>query len=219
MRRFLTSCLLIVTLALSTSTLHAHDWTETVRKVAASTVRLAHRVQVMNPFTGQVVEVDTACSGFVINQKRGYVLTASHCLNEGTTEQLTIKGVKGPVWLILNSPELDIAVIATTMNKPAVRPSRQVVSQGQMVGALGFGYGFQRPLFRGGYVSNTGVDVDPEIPGLWALFDGPFIGGMSGGPVFNHKGEIVGVVQMSNEIMGLWRPFSQVFAATRTYWG
>lgn len=213
------ACFLAICLFLAP--VSAHDWSAVVRKVNASTVRLSFPVTVFNPFTGNAQEMQAACSGFVVNRAKGYVMTASHCLNEGTTDGMTVTGATPgtPMWVVFNDEKLDVAVISAAIKKPALKPSRVGLQQGQMIGALGYGYGFKLPLFRGGYVSNVAVDVDPEIPGPWALFDTPFIGGMSGGPIFNHDGQVVGVVQMSNEVMGLWRPFSMIYAATRAYWG
>jgi S1-C subfamily serine protease len=219
MKRLLTS-LLVLSFLFTPLSMSAYDWSSTVRTVNASVVRLSHPVQVMNPFSGEVLTVQTSCTGFVINRKAGYVLTAEHCLNDGTTEALVVAGARpGPIWLVFRDAALDIAVISVPITRPALKPSRVVIQQGQMIGAMGFGYGFTRPMFRAGYVANIGVEVDPELPGVWALFDGPFIGGMSGGPIFNEKGAVVGVVQMSNEVMGLWRPFSAVYVATRAFWG
>lgn len=216
--RKLLACLLTLFL-LASSTLSATNWSSTVRKVEASIVRLSHPVKMFNIFNGEVVEKPTACTGFVINKKQGYVMTAHHCLNEGTTTRLTVAGATGPVWMVFEDEDMDIAVIGTLINKPALKPSRVYPQKGQEIGSLGFGYGLSQSLFRAGYVSNVAVVFNEEIQGTWALFDGPFIGGMSGGPIFNHKGEVVGIVQMSNEVAGLWRPFSRVFAATRAFWG
>jgi S1-C subfamily serine protease len=199
----------------------AYDWSATVRRVDASVVRLEHPVTMTNIFTGETLEMKSACTGFVINQREGYVMTAYHCLNDGTTVNLSVdKKIGQANWLVFADEKLDIAVVsAPVTTRPALKPSRVGLQKGQEIGALGFGYGLQRSLFRAGYVSNIAVDVDPEIPGPWFLFDGPFIGGMSGGPVFNTRGEVVSVVQMSNELMGLGRPFSRIYSATRAFWG
>lgn len=217
----LTACILTLCLLFAPLT-SAHDWSSVVRTVQASTVRLSFPVTVANFFTGEALEAQAVCTGFVINRAKGYVMTAYHCLNEGTTNRMTMTGAipGAPMWVVFQDEKLDIAVISAQITKPALRPSRVGLQQGQMIGALGYGYGFKTPLFRAGYVSNVAVEVDPnEIPGYWTIFDGPFIGGMSGGPVFNYSGQVVGVVQMSNDLIGLWRPFSFVYGATRVYWG
>lgn len=140
-----------------------------------------------------------SCSGFVIDNERDYILTAAHCdgpelyANQNPTKVVS-KDVKSDL-MVLHVEELD---------KPALKLAQKNPSIGEEVASLGFGYGLERPLFRVSHISDNKAEIS-EISGNIVVIDAAFVPGQSGGPVVNTNGEVVMIVQMANERMGLGR--------------
>lgn len=197
---------LIATFLLAGSVMsHAPDWTKIAPKLDQAVYRLSYP-------TGKVGETYT-CTGFVINQKLHYLLTASHCLGEG----LSADAVPAfPVWV---DHEIDLAVISLVEpTRAALHPARRDAEWGQPIAAFGFAWSEMYPVLRVGIVAN------PEMPvmGLnrtWLEFDSGAIGGMSGGPVVDKHGRVVSIVLMSDtEGTGLGRTISTIWNYTKAYW-
>jgi S1-C subfamily serine protease len=49
--------------------------------------------------------------------------------------------------------------------------------------------------------------------------DAAFVGGMSGGPLVNARGEVVMIVQMASDRIGLGRGIEQIRDRVGRYWG
>lgn len=166
----------------------ANDWSGVVKSVENSVVYID-------------INGESACTGFVIDTKRKYVMTAAHC--DG--DVLWVDRVKGTViskdlkkdLMILEVKELDPTKTALKLagGDPAI---------GQEVMSIGFGYALERPFFRKSMVSDNAVMI-PEsgIGGPFIGVDSGFIGGQSGGPVVNDQGEVVSIVQMASDKLGI----------------
>lgn len=218
--RRVTALLVVGLLFLLPSVDCARDWASTAAQVEKSVVLLTHREIEVNPFTGKSVRVTSICTGFSINELQSYFFTAYHCLNEGTTADLTIDGV--PARLLFASKELDLAVITGNIHKPALRYNATPMRKGDQIATLGHGYGFNETLFRAGYVAHPSIDLStefgPDYVGLWLVFSTTYIGGMSGGPVFGLDGRVVGVVQQGDEYSGYGLNMTTILDATGFYW-
>jgi S1-C subfamily serine protease len=193
--RVLSSLLLSLLLCLP---LQAQDWADVARKVERSLVHVSTD--------------DSVCAGFVINQKRSYVLTAAHCiLNETTHEQAvpTVENMMAFVTFV--DEDVDVAVLTmTAAPRPALHPRRKGVSKGVPAAAIGFAYGMELSTIMAGQVG--------QIGGAWVFFNFPFIGGMSGGPIVDLDGKVISVTQRSDSITGIGRPIDQILGATGKFW-
>lgn len=133
------------------------------------------------------------CTGFVLDRPfKGAILTAEHCIKGEVF--LVIDGVEGEVvrkseWLALvrakgvlprSKPPLRLATSRTPIATPT----------------WGTGWAFGQILLSIPRLSIGYHETD-------LIVDGPYVGGMSGGPVVDEEGVVVGVIQAGNEALGL----------------
>ena len=192
-------------------------WVVTASEVNQSVVRLTYPVTVTNPFTGDTYDTEAVCSGFVIDERFGTVLTADHCLNASTAENLTVDGLK-EVEVLWYDHKLDLAVLRVKdLHKPALAPRASDVKLGEEVAVLGFGYGLNSVLFGHMWVSNI-RETFGDMEGEWLIVYGGYIGGQSGCPLFDLDGHVISIVQRSDGITGLSLPQDDLWNATKEYW-
>jgi S1-C subfamily serine protease len=150
------------------------DFSSKVGNTPNSMVRIASRFP--------TDDKEMRCSGFVVDAARGLGLTVEHCIVHGQM-RFTVDGVDSTIiktsdWLVLfkvpvmQKPPLNIAKAQPRVGEPA----------------WGFGWAFGKVFLQlerlvAGY---DGTDL---------VLDGAFIEGMSGGPVVNAQGEVVGMIQ------------------------
>ncbi len=179
--------LLVPFLALATlfyspvSTLERH-----IDRATTSIVRITGE-KTFDTFFGEI-HGTYVCSGFVIETHR--ILTAAHCVGE----HMTVDG-HGAV-LIKSDEYLDLAVYETDTPKPVLPFREAPVVRFEDVNGVGYGFGFEKVLVTFNRVLLP--DYTPELdmaPGIW--YSNGFIGGMSGGPVIDQDGFVVGMVQRS----------------------
>lgn len=124
------------------------------------------------------------CTGFVVLPN--VVLTAAHCIGEH--EKVDGK----PAHLLAFTPEYDIAMYAVPTNKRPVQWAHEAPRTAETVTGLGYGMGKMT------IVDAQVREVDSLVmewrgsPGL--LVSPGWVHGMSGGPVLNARGELVGMV-------------------------
>jgi S1-C subfamily serine protease len=138
------------------------------------------------------------CTGFVIDTKKAYVLTAAHCdgpkvLVNGTTSYRVFKDARKDLMVLRASVANDLPAIALADKDPSI---------GDQVGSYGFGMAMEKPIFRMAHVSVKDLQIE-ELSGPFLMVDAGFIGGQSGGPVFNEMGQLVAIVQRGNLGLGL----------------
>jgi serine protease Do len=138
-----------------------------------------------------------AASGFIVSAD-GYILTNAHVVAEAddVTVRLTDRR-EFPAKVIGTDPRTDVAVIKIdAKNLPAVRigdPS--AIRPGEWVLAIGSPFGLESTA-TAGIVSGTAraVSSDSNVPFIQT--DVAVNPGNSGGPLFNLKGEVVGINSM-----------------------
>lgn len=152
----------------------------------------------------------TMGAGFLIGDGR-QVATAGHVLSG--TEAVRVKLASGewrPARVAGVDPSLDVALlhIEGEPGRP-VTPAPAMPRQGQAIAAVGApnGWGFS---LSAGIVSRYG-----EASGMFQTqpmmqIDAPVTGGNSGGPVFNARGEAVGMVSFGKGAFNQAVPIGQV---------
>jgi S1-C subfamily serine protease len=150
-----------------------------------------------------VMQISDWCSAFAIDNERDYVLTAKHCASDDPQKPTIVDLIPSRVvaedvqrdLLVLHVPGLDRKALPLAKDDPAI---------GAEVASYGYGMGLVKPMFRIAHVANTRVTL-PSLDGEWVIFDGAFVGGQSGAPVVNAAGEVVALVQMTTDRVGIGR--------------
>lgn len=145
---------------------------------------------------GPMQEIPTrgAGSGFIVSSD-GYILTNAHVVRNAdeVVVKLTDKR-KFTAKVVGADARTDVAVIKITANNlPAVKlgdPARLRV--GEAVAAIGSPFGFENSV-TAGIVSAKGRSLPSENYVPYIQTDVPINPGNSGGPLFNMKGEVVGI--------------------------
>ncbi len=129
------------------------------------------------------------CAGFVVDAAKGWVLTAKHCVNPAPEGQTYIGADVRPV---LRSDELFALLSIPVMKQPplAIRAKRPAIGEA----AVAVGYGFGLPTMISGIVAAFNDDDLALDVGL--------IPGMSGGPMVDAYGEVIGVNQRNVVLSG-----------------
>lgn len=167
--------LLIFALTLALSSFSCVD-NKVVESTRASLVRIT-----ADTFGGQYV-----CTGFVIQPN--IILTAAHCLQpnlSGDGEHVSIRG---------KDDFYDLALLLLKTTKPALSFRDTPVMESEGLIGIGYGDGWTIPIaikeivlvpnyapFRG---ASSGI-----------IGKAGFVGGMSGGPVIDASGSVVGIIQ------------------------
>ena len=144
---------------------------------------------------------DGTCTGFVVDAKRKYVLTAAHC--DG--EKMWVDRVAGKV--ISKDSKKDLMIVEVANLDPSrieLKIAQVEPKNGQEVVSAGYGYGLERPFFRKAMVSDTAVMIPEDgVGGPFIGVDSGFIGGQSGGPVVDDNGEVISIVQRASDKLGI----------------
>ena len=138
----------------------------------------------------------------VVVDSRGYILTNSHVVNNGSVENLKVlfeDGTTKPAKILWNDAAMDLAVIKVDgVNvTPAELGDSDQMEVGEVAIAIGnpLGLQFERTVTSGiisGLNRSIEINVNESIEGLIQT-DASINPGNSGGPLLNSKGEVIGI--------------------------
>lgn len=175
MKRIIATILMLICLCGPTAAVLAFGRQDVVTHTLASLVRVEF------PVDGQ--DAPGVCTGFMVAPRRA--LTAAHCapLDAGIT-------VDGKTSIVISrSPEFALLLAG---DKPALKLAKQVRLQ-EVVTSFGFAWGDMFVLQR-----RVAAFKDGDF-----ATDGPLAPGMSGGPTVNQAGDVVGINQGANTVIGI----------------
>lgn len=141
-------------------------------------------------------EVDSVCTAWSV--KANTYITAAHCTPIGATfvldkeEEATILAI---------DPKHDLALIQSDYLMPALEIRKEPLRWLEEVEGIGYGGNFRLPIVTFNRVVSMGDKLSPSGP-KGTIFMSPFVGGMSGGPVIDSNGKVVGICQQTNSTLG-----------------
>jgi S1-C subfamily serine protease len=156
---------------------------------------------------GEKVTQEGGGSGIVVDAAKGYVLTNQHVIAGATSIKATVGSTESNARVLGQAPCEDLAVLQLSPKpsglKPAKLGSGKSVTSGDEVVAMGFPGSFEgetserRLQGTDGTVSSGAAPgtIGDDLPKYPSLIQhaAPISPGNSGGPLFNNKGEVVGV--------------------------
>jgi S1-C subfamily serine protease len=155
---------------------------------------------VNNTVALQTKSGDKFCSGVAAE---GIIITADHCVNDGEDFDVLYKGVAFDGVVIYQDDVRDLAFVAAVgaRLKDSVPLAERAPALGSKVVWLGYPLG-EHLIMGTGIVGNTSVEIEGLPRADWLAVYGQFIPGNSGGPVFNGKGALIGIVSMTMTYRG-----------------
>jgi serine protease Do len=134
-------------------------------------------------------------SGFIISSS-GIVVTNNHVVKDAATITVTLADGKQYAATVLGTdPKTDLAVLKISAGHPLPYVqfgSSSGVVPGQWVVAVGNPFGLGSTV-TAGIVSALGRDIGDGPYDRFIQFDAPINEGNSGGPLFDQRGEVIGI--------------------------
>ena len=145
---------------------------------------------------GQVYEATSSGTGFIISED-GYIVTNHHVVEGATKISVTLAdGTAYSAELIGSDSTNDVALIkakATGLD-PVTLGSSSAMQVGDQVVAIGNALGELSASLTVGYVSGMDRDISTDGTVINMIqTDAAINSGNSGGPLFNAKGEVIGI--------------------------
>lgn len=136
------------------------------------------------------------------------LITADHCAVNGEGQEIEVVTTPAGIYAVIARDHVhDLTAIWTNPSTdPSLRISKTSVRLGQPLASVGYGGGSTTPFFTFNVVSNPRmtIHVGPfAINGM--IMYGGFVNGMSGGPILNQAGEVVGVVKATGPPHGMYQ--------------
>lgn len=166
-------------------------------KVVAITAQVPGK-QMVNPFWGGPMHSQPQTgqgSGFIVDED-GYIITNNHVINGASEITVILKnGHSHPAKVVGHDEKTDIALlkIKADVKLPAVKLGRSdTLKVGQWVVAIGNPFGLDYTV-TAGIISAKGRNIGAGPYDNFLQTDASINPGNSGGPLFNMRGEVIGV--------------------------
>lgn len=161
------------------------------------TVRVATKSLTENS-SGAVMVVALITGSGVLVHPDGFVVTAAHVVEAAELVEVHwLDGFKAKAKVVSLSRTEDIALLKVEATPPkavvAVVGDSSVLKPGQRLFAIGAPYGLEHSLTAGVVSALRDNDRPGLMPRHLVQTDVPLNQGNSGGPLFNEKGEVVGI--------------------------
>ena len=136
----------------------------------------------------------TFCTAFSINEDEDYWLTARHCARAAVEQGWGMYILGEEAVLVFESVGADdVAVLKAVTEAEELELAKKPLKVGDEVRISGFPYGLPRLVQVKGLLAAKSVPIGPNAP-ISDILDITVAGGNSGSPVFNKKGEVVGLL-------------------------
>jgi serine protease Do len=139
--------------------------------------------------------VEAKGSGFIINSN-GTVVTNNHVVKDAQTVSVTLSdGTSYPAKVIGTDPKTDLAVLKISVSHPlpyVELGQSKDVEPGEWVIAMGNPFGLGGTV-TAGIVSALGRNIGDGPYDRFIQIDAPINEGNSGGPLFNQRGQVIGI--------------------------
>lgn len=166
-------------------------------KVVAVTAQVPGQ-QMVNPFLGGPMQGQPQTgqgSGFIVDED-GYIITNNHVINGASEITVILKdGHSYPAKVVGHDEKTDIALLKIEADGklPAVRlGNSDTLKVGQWVVAIGNPFGLDYTV-TAGIISAMGRNIGAGPYDNFLQTDASINPGNSGGPLFNMRGEVIGV--------------------------
>ena len=150
------------------------------------------------PFGGapaQPQAVEAKGSGFIINPT-GTIVTNNHVVKDAKTVSVTLSdGTSYPAKIIGTDPKTDLAVLKINVGHPLPYVEfaySKDVEPGEWVVAMGNPFGLGGTV-TAGIVSALGRNIGDGPYDRFIQIDAPINEGNSGGPLFDQRGQVIGI--------------------------
>jgi len=195
------TALAVLAVLLVASTTQAADYRKLFEQSNPSVVVLYTVEREISPFTesGEVA-LDGLGSGFVVDDE-GHVMTAAHVVQTADLVQVEfLDGSKVTAAVVASDPVKDVALLKLDTIPPGMQPAKLGDSEDARVGdeiyVIGAPYGLTHTLTVG-HISARHKNESGRMGVVQAetfQTDAAINQGNSGGPMFNQRGEVIGIV-------------------------
>ncbi len=193
MNKFL-FCLLFATLSASKS-FAVESFADLAEKTIPSVVNISTIQNNDDGFFEETDKMQTLGSGFIISED-GYIVTNNHVIDKAESINVIVgKDKKYTASLVGKDEKTDIALIKIVPEEklvPAVFGDSDSIRVGDWVLAIGNPFGLGGSV-TAGIISAKSRDIDSGSYDDFIQTDASINQGNSGGPMFNTKGEVIGM--------------------------